>query len=59
MRRAGDDNGNNYDLVYSGGLIASLALDVELRRNTKNVSVNLSHDANAYRPVNSAFDSFL
>ncbi len=37
MRRAGDDKGNNYDLVYSGGLIASLALDVELRRDTKNV----------------------
>ncbi len=37
MRRAGDDKGKNYDLVYSGGLIASLALDVELRTNTKSV----------------------
>ena len=38
IRRAGDHKGANYDLVYSGGLIAALALDVELRRNTKNVN---------------------
>ena len=35
MRRAGDEKGKNYDLVYSGGLIAALALDIELRRKTK------------------------
>ena len=34
MRPAGDDKGKNYDLVYSGGLIAALALDIELRKNT-------------------------
>jgi predicted metalloprotease with PDZ domain len=31
LRAAGMDKGRHYDLVYSGGLVAALALDVEMR----------------------------
>jgi len=34
MRRAGENKGQNYNLIYSGGLVAALTLDVELRRST-------------------------
>lgn len=34
LRAAGDDKAKNYDLVYSGGLLSALVLDVELRRMT-------------------------
>lgn len=34
LRAAGADKAGNYDLLYSGGLLATLALDVEMRRAT-------------------------
>jgi predicted metalloprotease with PDZ domain len=36
MRKAGDKKAKNYDLIYSGGLITALALDIEIRKATKN-----------------------
>ncbi len=36
LTKAGSDKGGNYDLLYSGGLIAALALDVEIRKGTQN-----------------------
>ena len=36
LRKAGNNKAKNYDLIYSGGLIAALALDVEIRKATKN-----------------------
>ncbi len=36
LREAGKNKGKNYDLIYSGGLITALALDVEIRKATKN-----------------------
>lgn len=32
LRAAGADKAGNYDLIYSGGLLATLILDVEMRR---------------------------
>jgi predicted metalloprotease with PDZ domain len=34
LRAAGTDKAGNYDLLYSGGLLATLVLDVEMRRAT-------------------------
>ena len=34
LRRAGEEKAKNYDLVYSGGLLATFVLDVELRQRT-------------------------
>jgi predicted metalloprotease with PDZ domain len=31
LREAGTDKGRHYDLIYSGGFVAALALDVEMR----------------------------
>ncbi len=36
VRKAGTNKSNNYDLIYSGGLVAALALDIEIRNRTKN-----------------------
>jgi predicted metalloprotease with PDZ domain len=34
LRSAGDDKAKYYDLIYSGGLLTALALDVELRQRS-------------------------
>jgi predicted metalloprotease with PDZ domain len=34
LRRAGEEKAKHYDLVYSGGLLATFVLDVELRQRT-------------------------
>lgn len=36
LRKAGNNKGKNYNLIYSGGFIAALALDIEIRKATKN-----------------------
>jgi predicted metalloprotease with PDZ domain len=36
LRKAGNDKAKHYDLIYSGGLVAALALDIEIRKATKN-----------------------
>lgn len=36
LRNSGNNKGKNYDLIYSGGLITALALDIEIRKATKN-----------------------
>ncbi|MDQ3749539.1 MAG: hypothetical protein M3367_11115 [Acidobacteriota bacterium] len=36
LRKAGNNKAKNYDLIYSGGFVAALALDVEIRKATKN-----------------------
>jgi predicted metalloprotease with PDZ domain len=36
LRKAGNNKGKNYDLIYSGGLITALALDIEIRKTTRN-----------------------
>lgn len=36
LRKAGGNKSKNYDLIYSGGLVTALALDVEIRSRTKN-----------------------
>ncbi len=36
LRKAGNNKAKNYDLIYSGGLITALALDIEIRKATKN-----------------------
>ncbi len=36
LSKAGNNKGKNYDLIYSGGLITALALDIELRKATRN-----------------------
>lgn len=36
LREAGNNKSKNYDLIYSGGFVAALALDVEIRKATKN-----------------------
>ncbi len=36
LLKAGNNKGKNYDLIYSGGLITALALDIELRKATRN-----------------------
>lgn len=35
LRKAGDDKAKYYDLVYSGGLLAAFALDMEIRARTE------------------------
>ena len=35
IRSAGNEKAKNYDLVYSGGFVSALVLDIEIRRNTK------------------------
>ncbi len=36
LQKAGNDKANNYDLIYSGGFLAALALDIEIHEATKN-----------------------
>jgi predicted metalloprotease with PDZ domain len=36
MRKAGSNKAKNYDLIYSGGLVAALALNSEIRKATQN-----------------------
>jgi predicted metalloprotease with PDZ domain len=36
LRKAGINKAKHYDLIYSGGLVAALALDIEIRKATKN-----------------------
>lgn len=42
LRAAGDDKAKHYDLVYSGGLLAALALDVEIRSHS-NGTAGIEH----------------
>lgn len=40
-RQAGSNKVKNYDLIYSGGFLAALALDIEMRKATENQKVSL------------------